>query len=39
MATLDLDLLAEYLDGEQNEFGLDFAATHGFCVPVWWGLN
>lgn len=35
MATLDLDLLAEYLDGEHNEFGLDFAATHGFlCACV-----
>jgi uncharacterized protein len=35
MATLDLDLLADYLDGEQNEYGLDFAATHGFlCASV-----
>lgn len=35
MATLDLDLLADYLDGEQNEHGLDFAATHGFlCACV-----
>lgn len=35
MATLDLDLLAAYLDGEQNEYGLDFAATHGFlCATV-----
>lgn len=35
MATLDLDVLAEYLDGEQNEYGLDFAATHGFlCATV-----
>ena len=32
---LDLDLLADYLDGETNEFGLDFAATHGFlCATV-----
>ena len=35
MAALDLDLLFDYLDGEQNEFGLDFAATHGFlCATV-----
>ena len=35
MATLDLEMLAEYLDGEQNEHGLDFAATHGFlCATV-----
>ena len=32
MSTLDLDLLSNYLDGDQNEYGLDFAATHGFCV-------
>jgi len=32
---LDLDFLAAYLDGEENEFGLDFAATHGFlCATV-----
>jgi uncharacterized protein len=30
MAALDLDLLSDYLDGEHNEYGLDFAATHGF---------
>ena len=30
MSALDLDLLSEYLDGDQNEHGLDFAATHGF---------
>lgn len=30
MAALDLDLLSDYLDGEDNEHGLDFAATHGF---------
>ncbi|XID75758.1 YecA family protein [Alkanindiges sp. WGS2144] len=35
MATLDLELLADYLDGEKNEYGLDFAATHGFlCATV-----
>jgi uncharacterized protein len=35
MAILDLDLLAGYLDSEINEFGLDFAATHGFlCATV-----
>jgi uncharacterized protein len=35
MAVLDLDLLANYLDGEDNEYGLDFAATHGFlCATV-----
>ena len=32
MSALDLDLLSEYLDGDQNEYGLDFAATHGFYV-------
>ena len=30
MSALDLDLLSDYLDGDQNEYGLDFAATHGF---------
>ncbi len=30
MSALDLDLLSEFLDGDDNEFGLDFAATHGF---------
>lgn len=30
MSALDLDQLSDYLDGDQNEFGLDFAATHGF---------
>ena len=34
MSTLNLDLLSDYLDGDQNEYGLDFAATHGFCVPL-----
>ena len=29
------DLLEAYLDGEENEYGLDFAATHGFlCATV-----
>ncbi|SDB89946.1 YecA/YgfB family protein [Acinetobacter boissieri] len=32
--SLDLDLLAEYLDGETNEHGLDFAATHGFLTAI-----
>ncbi|MBF7686851.1 YecA/YgfB family protein [Acinetobacter rathckeae] len=32
--SLDLDLLAEYLDGETNEHGLDFAATHGFLSAI-----
>jgi len=27
MSALDLDLLSEYLDGDDNEHGLDFAAT------------
>jgi uncharacterized protein len=30
MSALDLDQLSEYLDGDHNEYGLDFAATHGF---------
>ena len=30
MSALDLDQLSTYLDGDQNEHGLDFAATHGF---------
>ena len=34
MSALDLDLLSEYLDGDQNEYGLDFAATHGFLCAV-----
>lgn len=33
--SVDYDLLEAYLDGEQNEHGLDFAATHGFlCATV-----
>ena len=32
---VDYDLLEAYLDGEENEHGLDFAATHGFlCATV-----
>ena len=34
MSALDLDLLGEFLDGDQNEFGLDFAATHGFLCAI-----
>ncbi len=34
MTALDLDLLSEYLDGDQNEHGLDFAATHGFLCAI-----
>lgn len=34
MTHLNLDLLTDYLDGEQNEYGLDFAATHGFLCAV-----
>lgn len=34
MTALDLDLLSEYLDGDQNEYGLDFAATHGFLCAI-----
>lgn len=34
MAVLDLNYLSDYLDGESNEFGLDFAATHGFLCAV-----
>ena len=34
MSTLDLDLLSNYLDGDQNEHGLDFAATHGFLCAI-----
>lgn len=30
MSELNLDLLSEFLDGDDNELGLDFAATHGF---------
>ncbi len=32
---VDFELLETYLDGEDNEHGLDFAATHGFlCATV-----
>ena len=34
MSALDLDLLSDYLDGDQNEHGLDFAATHGFLCAI-----
>lgn len=34
MSALDLDLLSDYLDGDQNEYGLDFAATHGFLCAI-----
>ncbi|MFT4019958.1 MAG: YecA family protein [Acinetobacter sp.] len=34
MSALDLDLLNNYLDGDQNEYGLDFAATHGFLSAI-----
>lgn len=34
MSALDLDLLSDYLDGDQNEHGLDFAATHGFLSAI-----
>lgn len=34
MALLDLDVLSNYLDGEENEYGLDFAATHGFLCAI-----
>lgn len=38
MTALDLDLLSEYLDGDQNEYGLDFA-THGFLCAIAVDLN
>ena len=34
MSALDLDLLCDDLDGDQNEYGLDFAATHGFLCAI-----
>ncbi|HFF4546575.1 TPA: UPF0149 family protein, partial [Acinetobacter baumannii] len=34
MSALDLDQLSEYLDGDHNEYGLDFAATHGFLCAI-----
>lgn len=34
MSSLDLDFLSDYLDGDQNEYGLDFAATHGFLSAI-----
>lgn len=36
---VDLDQLSDYLDGERNEYGLDFAATHGFLCAVAVGPN
>ena len=32
--TLDLEQLNDYLDGDDNQHGLDFAATHGFLCAV-----
>jgi len=34
MSSLNLDQLSDYLDGDQNEYGLDFAATHGFLCAI-----
>lgn len=34
MSALDLDQLSEYLDGDHNEYGLNFAATHGFLCAI-----
>ena len=34
MSNLDLDVLSNFLDGDQNEYGLDFAATHGFLCAL-----
>ncbi|MCY6986649.1 YecA family protein, partial [Acinetobacter baumannii] len=34
MRLLILDQLSEYLDGDHNEYGLDFAATHGFLCAI-----
>lgn len=34
MPNLNLDQLSDYLDGDDNEYGLDFAATHGFLCAV-----
>ena len=39
MSALDLDQLSEYLDGDHNEYGLDFAATHGFLCAIAVGLQ
>ncbi len=39
MSALDLDQLSEYLDGDHNEYGLDFAATHGFLCAIAVGLS
>lgn len=32
--SLDLDRLSQYLDGDDNQYGLDFAATHGFLCAM-----
>lgn len=34
MSQLDLNLLANYLDGDDNQYGLDFPATHGFLCAI-----
>lgn len=34
MSQLNLELLEAYLDGEQNEYGLSFAATHGYLCAI-----
>ncbi|WP_445116336.1 YecA/YgfB family protein [Acinetobacter sp. WZC-1] len=34
MSVLNLELLSDFLDGDQNEYGLDFAATHGFLCAI-----
>lgn len=34
MSQLDLNLLADYLDGDDNQYGLDFPATHGFLCAI-----
>lgn len=34
VSALDLQTLIDYLDGDDNQHGLDFAATHGFLCAV-----
>lgn len=34
MSQLNLNQLIAYLDGDDNEYGLDFAATHGFLCAI-----
>ncbi|MFB2537778.1 MULTISPECIES: YecA family protein [unclassified Acinetobacter] len=34
MTMLNLDQLSDYLDGDNNQHGLDFAATHGFLCAI-----